>query len=204
MRTFEILLVCAASALVLGGPASAQSTQPASKDLIQLAQRGPDSGRGGGGGGGGRGGGGGPPPSASPGPRGGGGPGPRAGRGGGGGPRVHRGDGGGPRVRGGDGGSLRGYRSRGGDGGRPRIHRDRSGPRHAGPPPRARHHHRPGRGFRPSHIRRHGRHFVWGGLPFWFYGGYYYGDCDWLYRRAVETGSAYWWDRYDQCRYWDW
>jgi len=67
-----------------------------------------------------------------------------------------------------------------------------------------RHHYRPGRGFRPNHVRRHGRHFVWGGLPFWFYGGYYYGDCDWLYRRAIATGSAYWWDRYDSCRYWDW
>jgi hypothetical protein len=35
------------------------------------------------------------------------------------------------------------------------------------------------------------------------YGGYYYydGHCDWLRRRALATGSLYWWDRYNQCRY---
>ncbi|MEQ1652204.1 MAG: hypothetical protein ABL897_06940 [Hyphomicrobium sp.] len=25
--------------------------------------------------------------------------------------------------------------------------------------------------------------------------------CRWLYRKAVRTGSAYWWDRYEGCRY---
>jgi hypothetical protein len=41
------------------------------------------------------------------------------------------------------------------------------------------------------------------GVPI-FYGGYYYsyyGDCDWLRRRALATGSPYWWDRYYTCVY---
>ncbi|MBS0240866.1 MAG: hypothetical protein JSS20_01730 [Proteobacteria bacterium] len=54
------------------------------------------------------------------------------------------------------------------------------------------------RGF----IRSHGRRYGWG-PGFWFYDGFYWGDCNWLYRRAIETGSDYWWDRYQQCRYWD-
>jgi hypothetical protein len=38
----------------------------------------------------------------------------------------------------------------------------------------------------------------------YFYGGYYpyngyYGSCGWLYRRAVATGSRYWWNRYYAC-----
>ncbi|MGD9806471.1 MAG: hypothetical protein AB7E81_14740 [Hyphomicrobiaceae bacterium] len=81
--------------------------------------------------------------------------------------------------------------------------RDGDRGRHAGPSHR-RHHLRPGAGFNAGHIRHHGRRYAWGGLPFWFYNGYYYGDCDWLYRRALATGSGYWWDRYDSCRYYDW
>ena len=26
-------------------------------------------------------------------------------------------------------------------------------------------------------------------------------SCRWLYRNAVSTGSPYWWDRYEACRY---
>lgn len=26
------------------------------------------------------------------------------------------------------------------------------------------------------------------------------GGCAWLHRRAIETGSEYWWDRYNDCR----
>ena len=41
------------------------------------------------------------------------------------------------------------------------------------------------------------------------YGGYGYGyrayhghrPCAWMYRRAVNTGSPYWWKRFHQCRY---
>lgn len=54
-----------------------------------------------------------------------------------------------------------------------------------------------------SFIHRHGRRHVWApGIIFWFYDGYYYGNCSWLYRRAIATGSPYWWERYYQCRAW--
>ena len=34
------------------------------------------------------------------------------------------------------------------------------------------------------------------------YGAYNYGDeCGWLYRRAQATGSPYWWQRFQECRY---
>ena len=38
------------------------------------------------------------------------------------------------------------------------------------------------------------------GVPF-AYGAYYYnyGGCYWLRRRALETGSPYWWNRYEAC-----
>jgi hypothetical protein len=38
------------------------------------------------------------------------------------------------------------------------------------------------------------------GWPYIAYGaGYGYGGCGWLYRNAVATGSAYWWNRYYNC-----
>lgn len=54
------------------------------------------------------------------------------------------------------------------------------------------------------HHHRRGGYFV--GYPYYYYGGFYddgnYGyDCDWLYRRAIETGSPYWWRRYRACDY---
>lgn len=51
-----------------------------------------------------------------------------------------------------------------------------------------------------GHNWRRGTRYLWGGLPFYFYDGYYYGDCSWLRRRAEATGSRYWWVRYRQCR----
>ena len=45
-----------------------------------------------------------------------------------------------------------------------------------------------------GHYRRYG-YYPWYGLPLYSYGG----DCTYLYRRAVVTGSAYWWDRYRRC-----
>lgn len=27
----------------------------------------------------------------------------------------------------------------------------------------------------------------------------YFGGCEWLHERAVETGSRYWWRRYEDC-----
>ena len=50
--------------------------------------------------------------------------------------------------------------------------------------------------------RRRGTRYSWGGLGgvFYFYDGYYHGDCSWLRRKAVSTGSRYWWQRFRQCR----
>ena len=68
------------------------------------------------------------------------------------------------------------------------------------------------RGVRRFHRgRRYGRRFYrhrrfrpyryYYGVP---YAGYYYGygsSCRWLKRRAIITGSSYWWRRYHACRY---
>ena len=32
--------------------------------------------------------------------------------------------------------------------------------------------------------------------PPWLYSDV---DCAWLYQRAIATGSAYWWSRYNSC-----
>ena len=46
-----------------------------------------------------------------------------------------------------------------------------------------------------------GTRYLWGpGVAFYYYDGYYHGDCGWLRRKARETGSAYWYRRYRQCR----
>jgi hypothetical protein len=58
-----------------------------------------------------------------------------------------------------------------------------------------------GDGRRHTGLARHrGTRYLWGGLPFFFYDGYYHGDCSWLRRKANETGSRYWLTRYRQCR----
>jgi hypothetical protein len=55
-----------------------------------------------------------------------------------------------------------------------------------------------------KHHGRHHRHRrIFVGVPI-IYGGYdyyYYGNCEWLRRRALATGSGYWWDRYNACVY---
>lgn len=54
---------------------------------------------------------------------------------------------------------------------------------------------------RRAAARRHGVRHYWGpGALFYFYDGYYHGDCNWLRRKAVATGSRYWWQRHRQCR----
>lgn len=54
-------------------------------------------------------------------------------------------------------------------------------------------------GFR-ERIRR-GHHYGWGsGIGFYFSDGWYYGECGWLKRRALETGSPLWWHRFHRCR----
>ena len=69
------------------------------------------------------------------------------------------------------------------------------------------------RSFRHGHYRHHrnfrfGRHFRhhhrygFYGLPFAYGGLYGYGNsCYWLKRRAIRSGSSYWWRRYRACRY---
>lgn len=48
---------------------------------------------------------------------------------------------------------------------------------------------------------RRGHRYSWGpGVYFYLYDGYYYGDCSWLRRKALDTGSRYWWRRYRLCR----
>jgi len=50
--------------------------------------------------------------------------------------------------------------------------------------------------FRHFHNRRFfvGNAFFFGGYPY-----YGYGNCYWLKRRAIITGSPYWWSRYEDC-----
>ena len=54
-------------------------------------------------------------------------------------------------------------------------------------------------GFR--RVRRNGRIvFVPVGVGSWYDDGYYYyGGCESLRRRAIATGSGYWWARYQDC-----
>jgi hypothetical protein len=48
---------------------------------------------------------------------------------------------------------------------------------------------------------RHGNNAFFAVAPFYYSdGGYGYGDgCYWLRRRALYTGSGYWWNRYYAC-----
>jgi len=53
------------------------------------------------------------------------------------------------------------------------------------------------------HRHHRGTRHVWApGIVFYFDDGYYYGDCDWLYARALATDSPTWWRRYELCREW--
>lgn len=58
------------------------------------------------------------------------------------------------------------------------------------------------------HHHHHHRRGIYIGSPYLYdydYGyydsGYYDDDCSWLYRRALRTGSPYWWSRYRACAY---
>jgi hypothetical protein len=56
--------------------------------------------------------------------------------------------------------------------------------------------------FAPRHFHHrhfHHRHFHGGPVFLYGYDGYYGDGCYWLRRRAVYTGSAYWWRRYRAC-----
>ena len=50
------------------------------------------------------------------------------------------------------------------------------------------HHYRYGKNYRRYN-------YAWAGLPLYTS----YAGCGWIYRKAVSTGSDYWWDRYYQC-----
>jgi hypothetical protein len=55
-----------------------------------------------------------------------------------------------------------------------------------------------GRSFGFRHHHGHARVFAF--APYYYDGGYAYGDgCYWLKRRALYTGSRYWWNRYYGC-----
>jgi hypothetical protein len=48
---------------------------------------------------------------------------------------------------------------------------------------------------------RRGHRYLWGpGVTFYLSDGYYYGECGWLKRRAIQTGDRIWWRRYERCR----
>lgn len=87
------------------------------------------------------------------------------------------------------GGNVTARRSTGGGA----VHASGNGNRGAG-----RRHHNDGDGDGNGH---RGTRYVWGdGGEYWFYDGYYHGNCAWLLERAEETGSSYWRRRYRLCR----
>jgi hypothetical protein len=54
------------------------------------------------------------------------------------------------------------------------------------------------------HSGHHGHHRHRGGIGIYVGPGYdddysYGGECGWLKRRAISTGSGYWWRRYQEC-----
>lgn len=77
-----------------------------------------------------------------------------------------------------------------------RHHFRGGGRRHWG----GRHHGHRHHGHRHHRYRRHYRG-IYFGAPYLYYGGYGSSSCGWLYRKAVRTGSSYWWRRYNRCRY---
>ena len=55
-------------------------------------------------------------------------------------------------------------------------------------------------GHGPGHWHGHHRWWGYGVYPAFYGGDYYYGGgCGWLHRKAVVTGSPYWWSRYETC-----
>ena len=57
-----------------------------------------------------------------------------------------------------------------------------------------------GRGYyNKGRYYRRGYPYFWGGLA--VTGAYYGSNCGWLYQQAQATGSAYWWQRYQDCVY---
>jgi hypothetical protein len=80
----------------------------------------------------------------------------------------------------------------------------------AAQPAEARSHHHGAGGWAPHfakaphfafHHFRHHRRFAFVGVYGYPYYDDYYEGCYWLRRRALYTGSAYWWHRYYACRH---
>ena len=129
------------------------------------------------------------------------------GGGGGGGGRAFSGGGGGRSFGGGGGGGMRAFNggssrsfNRGSIGGGQSFNRGGSGRNWGGGGGNW-------SGGKVHRHRHHSRRFYGGGYGYYpyygaaYYDGYYsgYGDCSWLRRKAVRTGSSYWWSRYEQC-----
>ena len=94
------------------------------------------------------------------------------------------------RDRGGARGSHGGGHARALSGGGRSFGHHRSAGRHHGHRHHGHRHHRYGRIGRGLAI----------GVPLGVYGAYAYSNsCDWVYRKAVITGSGYWWSRYEAC-----
>jgi len=52
---------------------------------------------------------------------------------------------------------------------------------------------------RPFAFRHHRHHRGFAFVPLYADYGYYGDGCYWLKRRALYTGSGYWWNRYYNC-----
>ncbi len=57
------------------------------------------------------------------------------------------------------------------------------------------------KGHKGYRYGRHGYPYFWPGVAWGGVGVYSSGGCGWLYRQAQATGSAYWWQRYQNCVY---
>ena len=106
------------------------------------------------------------------------------------------------RVDGGDRGAMSEGRRGGDEGGRmARSDNDRGDRSRGDDNWKGKHAERDHHGDRDHHGNRHRvfRNGAW----VWVYGPDYYAsdDCSWLRHRAIVTGSPYWWDRYNACRY---
>jgi hypothetical protein len=60
-------------------------------------------------------------------------------------------------------------------------------------------------GWKPGYKHKYGRYhkYRYVGIPLAYYGysnyDYYDNSCYWLRRRALDSGSSYWWNRYYAC-----
>lgn len=96
----------------------------------------------------------------------------------------------------------RGGHGHGGGGGGPRFHGGGGGPRFHGGGPRfhgGHHHFHGGPRFYGPRFRGYPFIYGYGAYAPYYYDDYAGDDCRWLRRRALATGSRYWWNRYYAC-----